>query len=500
MQKNKVLEKVISQNRRINYLSSLNNNLLYWDTISSMPPKGIDSRIGLISFLSEELFLASRQEEFLENIARLEALPSKSKELTAMIRKVRDDLKISQLIPRQEYLDYKALLAQAEAKWKEAREANDFKILQPYFERVIEYLRDFAAYAGYEDYPYEGILKFNLIDTDYGRIKEIIGRVKDFSLDLLEEIRAGGRDLDQPIFQEDFSREGEKTMTGDLLSRLGFDFQAGRLDQGHYPTVLPVNSQDVRILAPFDGPDLRASITRALHLGSQAIYQQGISPDLEDYGLANPASMISQEAVASFYKNYLGKTRSFWKFYYPLVQDLFPAFKALKLEDFYRALNRVKPGPLRLEADELTYNLHTIIRFELEEELINGELEVKDLPGAWNKKYRDYLGLTPPNDLVGVLQDVHWVSGYFGYVSNYLLANVFASQLRNTILEEMPDLEAEVEAGNWEYVKGWFETKIFTHGARYSTEELIYVVTDESLNEKYFLNYLNEKYRDIYDL
>lgn len=502
MEKDKILEEIIKHNQKIYYLESLNNNLVYWDTLTSMPKGGIDERIELISFLSKELFTSYRDEKFLKNLKKLESYENNPKKVESMLNKIREGLNTNKFIPIEEYIDYKKVLNQAEEMWRKAREANDFKVLLPHLELVVDYLRKFADYAGYEDFPYEGILKYNLtnFNISYRDLKSMIENIKEFSLDMLSRIQKTSLVIDESILTGYFDENIQFDLTRDLLTRIGFDFNHGRLDKGYYPTVLPISNKDVRILTDFKEDNLLLMFDNGLHIGSQGLYEQSISSELKDYLLAKPASMIVLEAVSSFYKNYFGKTRSFWQFYYPLVQNAFSQLENVEFKDFYSLINKVKPSYLRNNSDELTYNLHTIIRFELEEELINGDLEVRDLPRAWNKKYKDYLGITPPNDLLGVLQDVHWVSGYFGYVVNYIIGNLFGAQLRNVILQELPHLDEELKSGNLLILKEWIETKILIHGSLYSTEELIYVVTDEELQEKYLLNYLEEKYRDIYKL
>ncbi len=501
-EKKLVLTEVRKHNRKIEHLSSLNKNLIYWDTLTSMPEKALNNRAELVSFLYGELLRLYRNKDYMNLVSMLEFWNEEvqDQKIFSMVRKIKSNFRSSELIPEDEFLDYQKTLAEAEKVWEYSREMDSFNILVPHLEKIIAYLRKKAEYIGYDHYPYDAILRENNPNYDFKRLESMFENIKVFSLDLLDEIRKKDLFIDQDILKDHFPKDKQILMTEDILKKLGFDFQLGRLDEGSYPTVLPVSNKDVRILSSYFEKDFTPAFTTALHTGSQAIYEQCISSDLSSYLLAEPASMIIMEAVASFYENILGKSRPFWDFYYPSFQSLFPSYKKVGLEEFYRALNKVQPSLIRVDADELTYNIHIIIRFELESMLINGSLEVRELPSAWNKKYRDYLGIEPTRDLFGVLQDVHWVSGYFGYFPNYLLGNIAAAQIFHRLGLDIPNLEDEVRSGNWNLIKDWFDGKIFSHGALYNTDELINVVTDETLDEKYFLNYLREKYINIYNI
>jgi carboxypeptidase Taq len=325
-------------------------------------------------------------------------------------------------------------------------------------------------------------------------------KLRDFIVDLLKKIKTSKVKIKKDVLKGTFDKSTQSLMAIDILNRIGFDFDSGRLDEGEHPTILPNSNKDVRIIIKYDENDFRPAFTTALHEGGQGLYEQGISSNLYGTFLAEPSSMVILEAVARFYENIFGRSKEFWDFYYSILKDYFPSLKSVSKKSFFEAINNVESSFIRMDADELTYNLHVIIRYEIEKDLINNKLKVKDIPKVWNQKYKDYLGIDPPNHIFGALQDVHWFSGYFGYFPNYILGNFNAAQIYYTLKRDIQNYDEIVANGNWEKINEWFKEKIFTHGAIYNPQELIYLVTDEKLKAEYFINYLDEKYKYIYEI
>lgn len=498
----KKLEKIKEHVRKIEYLRFTNNNLLYWDKITNMPKKGIKFRSEVMAFLAGELHRLSEDKEFIALVSYFEERdPEKLDiETNSMIRRIKKNYEYINKIPEKEYREYIHLITGAEEIWLFCKKNNDFETVVPYLEKIINHFKNFAEYWGYKEDPYDALLSFYDTGVTIETVDNMFVQLRDFIVELLKKIESSKIEIKNNVFEGKFNKNGQMKMTMDILNRIGFDFEAGRVDEGEHPTILPNSNKDVRIITSYNTSDFRPALTTALHGGGQALYEQGISSDLYGKFLAEPSSMVILEAIARFYENIFGKSKEFWDFYYPILQGYFSSLKNISKENFYKAINKVESSFIRMDADELTYNLHVIIRYEIERDLINNNIEVKDIPSVWNQKFIDYLGIEPPNLASGALQDVHWFSGYFGYFPSYILGNFYAAQIYYTLKREKPDYEGIISSGRWEEINEWFKEKIFIHGAIYNPEEIIYLVTDEKLKAEYFINYLDEKYKFICEI
>ncbi len=282
---------------------------------------------------------------------------------------------------------------------------------------------------------------------------------------------------------------------------MGYDFAAGRLDETEHPFETALNLYDVRVTTKFLPNDVRSAIFSSIHEGGHALYEQGISPDLIGTSLQAGVSNGVHESQSRFWENIIGRSRPFWEHNYAAVVEAFPVqFADISLDDFYLAVNDVHPSLIRIEADELTYNLHIMIRYEIEKGLINQEMQVADLPEIWREKMQDYLGVTPETDADGVLQDVHWSGGDFGYFPSYALGNIYAAQFAHTLEQQMPDMWDQVRTGNLLGIKSWLNEHIHKYGSVLQPNELVEQVTGEPLTSKYLIHYLKDKFTSIYHL
>lgn len=498
----KKIKRIKDHVKKIEYLRSTSNNLLYWDKVTNMPAKGIEYRAEVMSFFAGEIHRLSEDREFIELVEYFAGKDSEELDIRtlAMIRKIRKNHEYINRIPVDEYKDYINLIARAEDIWSSRDKPNDFEVIKPYLEKIIIHMRNFANYWGYEDDPYDAMLAYYETGVTVKDADAMFAELKEFTIDMLNSIRKSENKVDNSLFNGFFPKEKQREMSVDILKRTGFDFDAGRLDEGTHPTILVNSSSDVRIITSYNEHDFRPALTTALHEGGQALYEQGINPELRGMLLAESPSLVILEAIAGLYENILGRSQEFWKFYYPKLQNCFPSLEGVSEEGFYRAINAVEPSFVRMDADELTYNIHIIIRYEIEKDLINGKLKVEDIPEEWNQKYQEYLGICPPDDRLGVLQDVHWFSGYFGYFPSYVVGSIYAAQIHRTLKRELIDYENVVEEGRWIEIKTWLEENVFTHGSIYSAQELIYLVTDENLKSEYYIDYLRKKYSEIYGI
>ncbi len=330
----------------------------------------------------------------------------------------------------------------------------------------------------------------------------MLGELRDFLTDFVKNLQAAKH---QPpssaTFKGKFPLAAQQEFNTKLAQDIGFDFGAGRMDISTHPFTTNFHPQDVRITTRYDEADIFSSIGSTIHEVGHALYEQGIPAEHFGTPLGEAISLGIHESQSRIWENNIGKSLPFWKHVYPRLQKAFPRpFGRIPLEAFYRTLNRVTPSLIRTESDEVTYNLHIILRFEIEKDLIEGRLKVKDLPEAWNAKMKEYLGVTVPNDRLGVLQDVHWAGGSIGYFPTYALGNVYAAQFYASAHTHLPGLERDLARGNFATLREWLRKEIHAHGKFYTAESLVRRVTGEPLQTKYFIEYLTRKYTEIYRL
>jgi carboxypeptidase Taq len=318
---------------------------------------------------------------------------------------------------------------------------------------------------------------------------------------LLSAIQASPHKPETGFLRQTFDKEKQKKFSLYILEQMGYDFEAGRLDETVHPFATGLNPGDVRITTRYLPDDVNSALFGTIHEGGHALYEQNISPELIGTPLCTGTSMGIHESQSRFWENMIGRSRPFWNRYYRDLQSNYPGqFDSIAVNDFYRATNEVKPSLIRIEADELTYNLHIMVRYEIEKGLFSESIRVADLPEVWNEKYKDYLGVVPANNGEGVLQDVHWSGGAFGYFPSYALGNMYAAQMMRTIRKELGDFDGLIEQGNLLPIKEWLADKVYRHGKALTPTEIITSVTGEELNPDYLVDYFQEKFGDIYKL
>ncbi len=384
--------------------------------------------------------------------------------------------------------------------WEEAKSKNDFSIFMPHLEKMVDYKRKFANFYGYEKHPYDALLNEYEMGMTVEKLDKVFASLRDEIVNILSKVRESKVSIDENILEGKFSIEKQKELEKYVLDLIGYDYKhRGRIDSSEHPFTTNFGNKDVRITNHYHENNFYSAMYSAIHEGGHAIYEQQINDDLEKYGLQSGVSMGIHESQSRFYENIIGKSKSFLKLVYPKVQEIFEEFRSVPFKNFYKVFNIACPSLIRTEADELTYSLHVIIRYEIEKELIKGEIEVKDLKEIWNNKYEEYLGVRPQNDSEGILQDMHWSDGGFGYFPSYALGNIYGAQFLNSALKDMPNLYSEIEKGNLNDIKVWLKENIHQYGKLYEPAELLKKVTGEELDSKYFVEYLRNKFKDVYE-
>ncbi|WP_010676836.1 carboxypeptidase M32 [Bacillus timonensis] len=489
--------------QKITHLNSV-LGLVEWDQKVMAPKKGRSIFANSIGTLSTEIFklsISKEMGELLEALTAEDVYPQLDDVTKATVRERNNFYQQSKSIPTELYNEYIVLTANANDAWEEARETNNFQVYQPYLERIVEIKKQFTEYYGYEGHPYNALLNEFEPGLTVGKLDPLFAELRKSSIDLLERIKQSSAKPSGEIFEKLYDANTQKEFNQFLLPKIGFDMNAGRLDETVHPFAQTVNTGDVRITTRYLEENVRSAIFGTIHEAGHGIYEQNISPELEGTSVSTGASFGIHESQSRFLENMVGRSKEFWKFFYQDLQNHFPdQLGTHDLDDFYRAVNIVEPSYIRVEADELTYNLHIMLRYEIEKGLISGDIAVKDLPAIWNEKMKDYLGIVPPTDTLGVLQDVHWSFGGLGYFPSYSLGNLYAAQILNTIKKELPDFSGHIERGEFTVIQSWLKEKIHQYGAVYTPDELIKKVTGESLNATYLVNYLEEKYVKVYQL
>lgn len=496
-----VTRKLIEVKEHITKIEELNklSALVYWDMKISMPKKALEQRSNTLGYLSGEVFKLATGDEvkrFIDYFTPiLEGLSLIDK---AMIRKLKKDYDETKKIPEQRYKEFTIATSLSEAAWEEAREKDDFKVFEPHLEKMVEFQREFADYYGFEENKYDALLDKYEEGMTVKKLDKIFEELKEGILNILDYIKNSDKKINKDFLDDKFKIKKQKKLSLFLLDKIKFDMEAGRLDETTHPFTLDMGNKDVRITTHYNKKDLLSNVFSVIHEGGHGLYEQHISDELIGTGIEHGASMGIHESQSRFYENIIGRSKEFLKVMLPFIKEEFPSLKNVKLDKFYEAVNYVKPSLIRTEADELTYSLHVIIRYEIEKQLINGDIEVKDLPRIWKEKYVEYLGVEPKTDSEGILQDMHWSAGNFGYFPSYALGNIYGGQFLYKILEENKDAIKNLVDGDLSYINTWLSDNIHKYGAIYTPEELVKKVTGEEILTKYFLKYLEEKYKGIY--
>ena len=466
--------------------------LLQWDQEVRMPRRATEGRAQQFAVVSS---LIHRREV----AAELGGLLAEAQERQegwsvpqrALLRVMRRRYEQSSRLPESFVADFARLTSQAQEKWLTARERSDFSLFQPALERLVEMARRQAEYLGYPEHPYDALLDLYEEGLATARVTRIFTALREPLVGLVDRLAGRLAPLD---FAEPFASAAQERFAEELLRAIGFDFNRGCLARSAHPFTTTLDHHDRRITNRY-APHGLDYIFGALHEGGHALYEQGIAEDLANTHLDDGVSLGIHESQSRLWENVIGRSPAFWQHFFPELQKAFPVqFRGMALARFLRGINAVQPGLIRVDADEVTYNLHVLIRFELEKGLIEGSIQVADLPALWREKYRRYLGVEVDSDANGLLQDIHWAHGSFGYFPTYTLGNLAAAQIWQAYRRDDPEAEAAIAAGNLARVREWLTARIYAHGSVYQPGELLLRVSGEELSERHFLHYLDEKF------
>lgn len=484
--------------KKVEYLGS-SISLLHWDSVVNMPKAAIEYRSEMIGYLTGEsykLTTSEKMKEFIDYFSEIDDLDNLTK---ATIENITKDYNYATKIPEAEYVQYEIDKALSQSAWEEAKKKKDFSIFKPHLAKIIAYNKKFSEYWGFAGNKYDGLLDIYEPGMTTERLDVVFGELRESLVDLLQRIKKSNIKMDDNILKGNYSVESQRMLGETILRQIGYDYERrGRIDASEHPFTTNFGNKDVRITTKYDTSDFRPAIFSMIHEGGHGIYEQNIPDELQGTSLGSGASMGMHESQSRFYENILGKSIEFWSYFYPKFQETFKDLNEVDFISFYRAVNCVEPSLIRIDADELTYSLHIIIRYEMEKLLINSDINIDDIPKLWNEKYKEYLGVEPENDADGVLQDVHWSGGDFGYFPTYALGNLYGAQIFNQLKEEIPDWDQKIYSGDFLSITKWLKENVHQYGATLKPAELIKKVTGEELSAKYFIEYLNDKFGKIY--
>lgn len=479
-------------------------SLLGWDQQVNMPENGAEARsmqLSTLAGLAHSKFVSDEMGRAIEDLKPfLDDLDEDSDEY-CLISRTAEEYEKQKKVPTKFVAEFSRITTMGQQAWEKAKEASDFSMFQPHLERIIELRREYAGFFAPYDHVYDPLLDDFEPGMKTEEVRRVFEEIKPQQVELLQEIVDKGPVVDDSVLYLHYDEQKQWDFGVDVIRKFGFDFKSGRQDRSVHPFTTEFGHGDVRITTHFDTEFLSMALFGTMHEAGHAMYEQGVSKSLSRTMLHNGASLAVHESQSRMWENLVGRSLPFWKAFYPRLQELFPGnLGNVSLEDFYRAANKVEPSLIRIFADEMTYNLHIMLRFDLELALMQGDLEASALPDAWNSKMEEYLGITPPNDAKGVLQDVHWSGGMIGYFTTYALGNLIASMMWEKIMEDIPDLDARIEKAEFGALLAWLREKVHRHGAKFKPMDLVQRVTGQSLTAEPYMRYLREKFGGIYEL
>ena len=483
-------------------LSSV-GGLLEWDQQSYMPSgagKFRADQLSLVAGLSHKKFTDPRIGELLSELEATGLGAAGDTPEAANVRELRHQYDKATKLPGELVSEWARTVSLAQDEWVGARKHNDFKRFLPWLEKVMDLCRRKAQAYGCKSEPYDALLDEYEPGASAAELVETFASLRQDLGVLLEKIRNAPRRPNAGVVERPYDVQLQRVFGESVAAAMGFDFTRGRLDTTPLPFCTGIGPNDVRILTRYNPNRLSDSFFGIMHEAGHALYEMGIEKEA-NFGapMGEAASLGVHESQSRMWENLVGRSRPFWKYFFPQAQRLFKdALRGVSLDAFYGAVNDVKPSHIRVEADEGTYNLHIILRFELERALLLGDLKPADVPGEWNTRFKKYLGLEVDKDSNGCLQDVHWSAGLVGYFPTYTLGNLYSAQLFQKARKDMPDLDSHFERGEFAPLREWLRDNIHRHGRRYRSGDLCARVTGKPLTHKPFIDYLNSKYAEIY--
>ena len=474
--------------------------LLSWDQNTYMPRAGAEARgqqMGTLGKIAHEMFTSDKVGKLLDELK--DAFPVGSDE-AALIKVTRRDYEKRTRVPSEFVAEQAQVTAAAHEGWMEGRIKSDYSIFEPHLAKVLDLTNRYIEFFPKSDHPYDILLDDYEPGMKTADVQTIFARLRKEQVELLRAI-ASKRQVDDSFLHLKYPEAKQRAFGEKVITAFGFDPNKNRQDKSPHPFCTSFSINDVRITTRYQEDFFNPYLFGAMHETGHALYEGGVNPAYERTPLASGASLGVHESQSRMWENLVGRSLRFWEHFYPELQKTFPTqLGNVSLRKFYKAINKVEPSLIRVEADEATYNMHIMLRLEIEIAMVEGAVALRDLPALWNARMKEYLGVVPPNDAQGVLQDIHWSFGGIGYFSTYSLGNLISAQLWEKINKDLPDLSAQIRKGQFGALLGWLRENVHQYGRKYEPQELVKKVTGSKIDPAPYLRYLKAKFADVYGL
>jgi carboxypeptidase Taq len=478
-------------------------SVLGWDQQVNMPPLGGEARgqqLATLGKIAQEKFISDEVGVLIEDLKKEFAGAGADNDDAAMIRVTARNYGKARRVPPEFVAKQAVITSKAFEAWVEAKGKSDFSIFQPHLEKVVDLVKEYIAFFPPADHPYDTLLDDFEPGMKTAEVQAIFDGLRPKQVELIKAIASAKQVKDDFLYKK-YNERKLIDFGVDVATRFGYDWSRGRQDKAPHPFETTFSVNDVRITTRFEADNPTATLFSTMHEAGHAMYEQGVNPDYERTALANGTSLAVHESQSRMWENLVGRSLPFWEHFLPEFKKTFPSqLEGVGLKAFYKGINKVQPSLIRVNADEATYNLHIMLRLELEIAMIEGKVATKDLPELWNTKMQEYLGITPPNDAKGVLQDIHWSGGAMGYFSTYALGNIVSAQLWEKINKDIRNLDDQIRKGDFSRLLGWLRANIHQYGHKYDSQVLIEKATGSRITPEPYVRYLTRKYKEIYAL
>jgi carboxypeptidase Taq len=478
-------------------------SLLGWDQQTYMPAGGGGARgqqLATLGKIAHQKATSDEVGKLLDELKAEFAGADPDSDEAAYVRTAARDYEKAVRVPSEFVAEQAIVTTRAFEAWAEARSKSDFSIFRPHLEKVVELVKKYITFFPPADHPYDTLLDDYEPGMKTADVQAIFDGMRPKQVELIRAITTRPQ-VNDSFLHRKFNESKMWNFSAEVTKMVGYDWSRGRMDKAPHPFTTSFSLNDVRITNRFEAGNPVAVLFSGMHEAGHAMYEQGVAPAYERTPLVHGTSLAIHESQSRMWENLVGRSLPFWEFAYPLFKKTFASqLDGVGLKNFYKAINKVEPSLIRVNADEATYNLHIMLRLELEIAMVEGRVAIKDLPDIWNTKMQEYLGVTPPNDAKGVLQDIHWSYGSIGYFSTYALGNLVSVQLWEKITREIKDLDDQFRKGKFEALLHWLRENVHKHGRKYRPQELVQRVTGSRIDAAPYVRYLTKKYSDIYGL
>lgn len=494
-------EELVQELQQIATLESC-GSVLGWEQETYMPPGGAELRseqLSLIAGLCHSRSTSPRIGELID-AASAELGDDSTSDRAVNVREARRNYERACKLPDQLVREISRVTSLGQQMWSRARKQNDFPAFAPWLQQIIELKREQARCLLREGQTlYDALLDEYEPEVSSASIQATFAPLKESLVALVRQIAQAKSKPDRSLLQREFPKASQQAFSRLAAEKIGFDFERGRIDESAHPFCSGFGPGDCRLTTRYNEREFNMAFFGTLHEAGHGMYEQGLNPDAFGLGMGRAVSLGIHESQSRMWENLVGRSYSFWQYFFPLAQQTFvSSLSDVTLDQFYRAINIVEPSLIRVEADEVTYNLHIMLRFELEQLLMNGDLNAVDVPGVWNERFEAYFGMVPPDDARGCMQDVHWSAGLIGYFPTYALGNLFASQFYSKAVQDCGGFQDDFVKGDFSKLKNWLRSNIHSRGQQYLAADLVKVVTGSPLDSEPLLTHLETKFTDVY--